>query len=218
MDRHPRRARMHAAMAVLCVLAAGCALAVIAAPASAVIVTIGNNRTVSAEPLRGQPHAQPFDAFFSNLDYNGGPVMQSNTNYAVYWRPSGAPAYPSDYQGGVNQFFEDLAHDSGGHANVDSVATQYNDAAGQFAEYDSHFAGALIDTDPYPANGCKQATICLTDAQLRTELQNFVKANGLPMDLAHEYFLLTPPKVEDCFTASGFECSAGAKNATYCAY
>jgi len=24
------------------------------------------------------------DAFFSNLDYNGGPEMPSNTNYAVY--------------------------------------------------------------------------------------------------------------------------------------
>src|SRR5262249_46322172 len=100
----------------------------------------------------------------------------------------------------------------------DSVSTQYNDAAGQFAAYESHFGGALVDTDPYPANGCKQAPVCLTDAQLRAELTSFVKASGLPMDLTHEYFLLTPPQVEDCFTAAGFECSAGAKNATYCAY
>ena len=129
-------------------------------------------------------------------------MMASNTNYAVYWHPSGAPSYPSDYQAGVNQYLTDLAHDSGGHENVDSVATQYNDAAGEFANYNSHFGGALIDTDPYPANGCKQATICLTDEQLRSELTKYVKAEGLPLDLAHEYFLLTPPGVEDCFEAS----------------
>src|ERR1700736_3531488 len=41
------------------------------------------------------------------------------------------------------------------------------------------------------------------------------------MDLAHEYFLLTPPKVEDCFEKAGFVCSAGTKPesvAVYCAY
>ena len=55
------------------------------------------------------------------------------------------------------------------------------------------------------ANGCSRAPICLTDEQLREELVKFVKAHGLPRDLTHEYFLLTPPGVEDCFEASGFE-------------
>jgi hypothetical protein len=211
-------ARRAAALAACAVASASvAALAFAPAPAAAVIVSIESGRTVSLTPVRSaQPKA--FDAFFSNLDYNGGPVMPSNTNYTVYWRPSGAPAYPSDYQGGVNRFFEDLAHDSGGQQNVDSVATQYNDSAGEFAHYDSRWGGALIDTDPYPASGCKQATICLTDAQLRTELTSFVKAQGLPTDLSHEYFLLTPPGVEDCFTAGGAECSAGSKKPTYCAY
>jgi hypothetical protein len=144
--------------------------------------------------------------------------MASNTNYAVYWQPSGAPEYPAEYQAGVNRFFEDLAHDSGGNANVDSVSTQYNDAAGDFASYDSHFGGALIDTHPYPPNGCSEALICLTDAQLQAELMRFVKELALPTDLAHEYFLLTPPGVEDCFQSSGRDCSAGSLRPTYCAY
>ena len=38
------------------------------------------------------------------------------------------------------------------------------------------------------------------------------------MDLEHEYFLLTPPRVEDCFEASETECSAGSSNPVYCAY
>src|SRR5207237_5056961 len=32
------------------------------------------------------------------------------------------------------------------------------------------------------------------------------------------YFLLTPEKVEDCFEASGNECSVGTSRPTYCAY
>jgi hypothetical protein len=144
--------------------------------------------------------------------------MASNTNYAVYWDPAGAPEYPSEYESGLNTFFEDLAHDSGGNQNVDSVATQYGDSAGELANYSSHFGGALIDTDPYPANGCVAAPTCLTDAQIEAELKSYVKAHALPHDLAHEYFVLTPPGVEDCFEANGFECSAGASNGVYCAY
>ncbi len=193
-------------------------LAAAAASAPAVIVHLENGKTLSYMPLAGAPAAVPLDEFFSNLDYNGGPVMASNSNYAFYWDPSGAPAYPSDYQPGLNRYFEDLAHDSGGHGNVDSVSSQYNDAGGEFAVYESHFGGAILDTDPYPANGCKRATICLTDAQLQAELSKYVTAHSLPRDLAHEYFLLTPPGVEDCFEAAGHECSAGSSSPVYCAY
>ena len=202
----------------LALLAVGAALGVGPPVASAVIVHLANGPALSYQPLRGAATVKSFDEVFSNLDYNGGPVMASNTNYVVYWRPSGAPAYPSDYQPGVNQYLTDLAHDSGGHENTDSISAQYNDAAGEFANYNSHFGGALIDTDPYPANGCTQATICLTDAQIRAELTKYVKAQGLPTDLAHEYFLLTPPKVEDCFEASGLQCSVGSTAPAYCAY
>ena len=196
-------------------------LALAAAPnAWAVIHHLRNGRSLSFQPLRGASAAAaaPLDAFFSNLDYNGGPVMPSNTNYAVYWAPSGASAYPSGYRTGIDTYFEDLAHDSGGHQNTDSVSSQYNDWEGDFARYESHFGGDLLDTDPYPANGCTKATICLTDEQLQQELAKFIEAKKLPTDLTHEYFLLTPPKVEDCFEAGGAECSAGSKAPKYCAY
>jgi hypothetical protein len=190
-----------------------------ASGASAVVIRLQDGRTLSYHPVRESATApRPFDAFFSNLDYNGGPVMGSNTNYALYWAPSGSAPYPPDYQPGLSRFFEDLAHDSGGNANVESVAAQYNDAAGHFSSYNSHFGGTLLDTNPYPGNGCKAAAICLTDAQLRAELVRFVSAAKLPMDLTHEYFLLTPPGVENCFTKSGSECSVGTTRPTYCAY
>ncbi|HEX3433964.1 MAG TPA: IPT/TIG domain-containing protein [Solirubrobacteraceae bacterium] len=195
-------------------------LAIATANASAVIVHLGTGRAVSYEPLHSggaQPAASPLlGGSGGQLQYHGGPVMHSNTNYTIYWAPPKAPAYPAEYQSGVNQYLEDLAHDSGGVQNVDSVATQYGDSGGEFANYSSHFGGTFVDTDPYPANGCAAATICLTDEQLRAELTSFVKAHALPTDLSHEYFLLTPPGVEDCLELKA--CSAGSTIPEYCAY
>jgi IPT/TIG domain len=165
-----------------------------------------------AKENAGKPAAK------QQIGYHGGPIMPSNTNYALYWDPSGAPEYPAGYQSGIDRYFEDLAHDSGGDQNTDSILTQYGDQAGEYANYNSHFGGALIDTDAYPANGCSAAPICLTVAQLRTEITKYVEAHGLPMDLDHEYFLLTPPGVESCIEAAGHECSAGTKHSSYCSF
>src|SRR2546430_16133069 len=121
----PRGGGVH--LAALALAAASLLVAVLAgaSPAAAVIVQLGSGKKVSYQPLRARSQARPFEAFFSNLDYNGGPVMPSNTNYVIYWQPAGAPAYPPDYQPGVNRYFEDLAHDSGGVQSVESVAAQY---------------------------------------------------------------------------------------------
>jgi IPT/TIG domain len=198
--------------------AAALTLASLSGSASALVLKLPNGHRLSVQPLRSSPPRALATAGTAKLEYHGGPIMPSNTNYAFYWDPPGGPSYPAAYQSGLNTFFEDLAHDSGGVQNVDSVATQYNDSAGEFANYDSHFGGAILDTDPYPANGCLAAPICLTDAQLQAELKSYIKAHGLPHDLTHEYFLLTPPGVEDCFEVSSVECSAGSTSAVYCAY
>jgi PKD repeat protein len=214
---------------------AGATFGFSASSASAVVAHLANGQVVSYQPAPNRSSAAPpasfsvagsasgaraFDSFFTNLDYGGGPIMTSNTDYTVYWRPSGAPAYPSGFKTGVNTFFSDLAHDSGGHQNVDSVATQYNNAAGEFVKYETTFGGELIDENPYPANGCTRAPKCLTDAQLRTELVKFISEQKLPTDLSHEYFLLTPEGVESCFEEGPeAQCSANAKeHQAYCAY
>jgi hypothetical protein len=226
--RRPRtqsraRSTAHLRRRGLCALALALgALAASAASASAVIVHLRSGKVLSYQPLRGAALARvrPFDLFFSNLDYNGGPIMPSNTNYTIYWDPPGTPGkYETGYQSGVNRYLGDLAHDSGGTENVDSVSAQYNDAAGESAAYLSHFGGTFVDEQPYPANGCTRTAICLTDAQIQAELVRFVAEHELPTDLAHEYFLLTPPKVESCIEASGEECSAGVPLfGVYCAY
>jgi PKD repeat protein len=59
----------------------------------------------------------------------------------------------------------------------------------------------------------------VTDAQLQAELDHFVAGRGLPADLAHEYFLLTPPSVVVCIDGSGTECSVNAtRGQEFCAY
>ena len=108
---------------------------------------------VAYVPLRGAK-GTGFDRVFTNMDYNGGPVMPSNTDYMVLWSPAGLSAYPAGYVSGLKTFFTDLAHDSGGHQNVDSVSAQYNDLTGAFARYQTTFGGALVDTDPYPPTEC----------------------------------------------------------------
>jgi len=166
---------------------------------------------------------------FTNMDYNGGPVMPSNTDYMVLWSPGGLSAYPAGYVSGLSTFFSDLAHDSGGHQNVDSVSAQYNDLTGAFSQYQVTFGGALVDTDPYPPTECPAAapvTACITDPQIQAELEHFVASKGLKTDLSHEYFLLTPPGVETCFSNDPNAsppfggCSAGEPRnlAFFCAY
>ncbi len=212
--------------AVLAAVIAAAIVALAVPGASAVIGHLENGRTVSYQRLRGAAKASSasrafsgaFDAFFSNVDYDGGPIMPSSTDYAFYWDPAGAPAYPAEYETGIDEYFEALAHDSGGHENVDSISAQYNDAAGEFAGYDAPFGGAIVDTDPYPSNGCGSAAICLTDAQLQAELVSYTSAHGLPTNLTTEYFMLTPPGVESCFEAKGRVCSAGSSHPVYCAY
>ena len=121
--------------------------------------------------------------------------------------PGGPRGLPAGFAFGIARYFTDLAHDSGGNQNVDSIDPQYNDVTGAVAKYEVSFGGVLVDTDPYPASQCpvgrragRSATNCLTDTQIQHEIESFVTRHHLPTDLSHEYFLLTPPHVESCFT------------------
>ena len=98
------------------VLAGMVAVSAIAAPsASAIIKSLPNGQAVSYQPLRSAPRSAPsglipFDLAFDNMDYNGGPVMPSNTDYMLMWSPSGLGAYPDGYVSGLSRYFTDLAH------------------------------------------------------------------------------------------------------------
>src|SRR5579872_5211744 len=71
--------------------------AVYAAPSAAIMVKLPNGRYANYDAMGGSKTpvaARNFDAFFTNLDYSGGPVMPSNTNYIVVWQPSNYGSHP----------------------------------------------------------------------------------------------------------------------------
>ncbi len=182
-------------------------------------------------PLLSASFIKHGDTVFSNVDYNGGPVVPHSTDYLVFWSPKGFSRYGSaEYVSGLDQYMKGLAHDSGGHRNTNSVAAQYNDATGAYAKYRITFGGGLLDTDPYPTSKCpvhNPVTECMTDAQLQHEIEHFVASHHLRGGLTHEYFILTPPQVEMCFGGSQSAnppyggCSAGEQPTSldvFCAY
>jgi PKD domain len=236
MTSHQRRKLM-----MLVIAAALVVPAIMATNASAIIKVLPNGQTVSYMPLqtaqarKALARLQPRDTVFTNMDYNGGPIMPSNTDYMLMWSPGGLGAYPAGFTFGIARYWLDLQHDSGGNQNVDSIDPQYNDITGAVAQYKVRFGGVLVDTDPYPPTKCPTGgtgvtgtvvAACLTDPQIQTEVANFVTGHHLPADLSHEYFVLTPPAVESCFTGNANDtpayggCSAGEppQLAFYCAY
>jgi hypothetical protein len=192
-----------------CVVLLACAAVVIAAvPAagSARTSTAGNAATSLRQAGRPGGIVRPAgqaSAFLANdLVYRGGPVMRTNTTYAIYWEPTGyAHPFPPGYESTIDQFLGDVAQDSGGTDNVYGIDSQYYDGSGSIA-YDSTFAGSIVDTHPFPANGCTDSwptTICLSDAQLQTEIASIVDAQGWPENGTTQYFLFTPQDVGSCF-------------------
>jgi len=214
----------------MAVFAAALVVSMVAASsAMAVLKRLSNGHAVSYQPLRTAAQGPtPFDSTFNNLDYNGGPVMPSNTDIMLFWSPKGYNAYQSqEYVTGIEQYWKDLQADSGGNQNVDSISTQYGDTTGAFANYQVTYGGAILDTNPYPASQCPtgpRITNCLTDAQLQAEVERVAAAYNIPADLTHEIFVITPPHVVGCFTNDASQnyggCSVGepASLAYYCAY
>jgi hypothetical protein len=114
----------------------------------------------------------------NNLQYNGGPVMHSDANHAIYGEPSGYSTSAGD-KNIVNGYFGNVAAASGATNNNYSVATQYYDTAGKIA-YSAWNGGSAVDTDPYPSSGCVSTSggPCISDSQLQAEIQKQVAAHG----------------------------------------
>jgi len=142
------------------------------------------------------------------LVYGGGPVLSTNTAGGltvtpIFWAPKGGPyAFPANYESIIDGYIANVAAASGSTDNVYSVATEYYDKAGgkrTFVTYSIKAGTPIVDTDPFPSNGCTPAsgyTACITDDQLRTELARLTSSRGLATDLAHFYPVFFPPKVE----------------------
>ncbi len=151
----------------------------------------------------------------SVLDYHGGPVMRTNSTFAIYWSPPGA-TWQSGYKDAINGYFANVAADSGSGDNVYSTLLQYYDTTGHIG-YRSTFTGSYVDHAAFPSNGCPAyagMSVCLTDAQIIAEVHRVTDRLGLPEDSTHSYFLFTPKSVGSCFGAAGEVCAFQY----YCAY
>jgi hypothetical protein len=201
------------------------ALAVLPAGAGA-IVTHGPNGPIGYMPLNNSAEAKAAAATRfaanGNLDYNGGPVMPSNKQFAIFWAPAGF-SFPAGYQAGIIKFLKNVSAVHNLPVDTYSVGAQYKDQSGKFATSSMSFGGSVTDTNPIPANGCPpyvspisgfSFTQCITDAQLFAEVNSVVAAQGGPRGLTNQYFMFLPPGVGSCFDATGTACF----DKEFCAY
>lgn len=174
------------------------------------------------------------------LCYHGGSVMHANEAIAEVWDPRPYSDYASPY---VEQFLRDVADGSGTLGSPYALTPQYTDGGGR-AGNQSLFGGGYDTSDPYPPSGCPVSGfwhfhfdpngqfsdypngVCLTDAQLQTELQAMVSREGLAGHIQPGYTPLlvvqTPPGVETCLDSDGVLCSANSAGAAglgkFCSY
>ena len=152
-----------------------------------------------------------------NLVYHGGKVLLTNRTVPIYWVPSGW-SIQSGYNTLINQYFGDVAAAKNATSNVYAVETQYSDGTGAHIANQSTSAAAVADSNPYPTSGnctdtVSATTICLTDSQIRAEIQRLYAAGALgAADANTTYFVFTAKNVGSCY--SGSSCAFSY----YCAY
>jgi len=152
-------------------------------------------------------------------------VHETSVNtYAIYWDPS--DYYHDDWQGLIDGFLANLGESNGALNSVFAVDGQYTDTTNKPAATRSRFRGAYTDTHPYPESGnCEDpephpwdvgvpflegstTIVCLTDTQVKTELQRFLRQREeehLPLTRGMDtiFYLLTPPGVTVCLNQGG---------------
>jgi hypothetical protein len=136
------------------------------------------------------------------LQYHGGPVLHSSDAYTIYWDPT--ETYRGEWKELINRYMQDVGADRT-QGDVFALNAQYGDSGGGAAN-NSTFRGSHTDSDPYPTSGCTEAAAfaCLTDAQIRTELQHVVSSGALPGATGPGvYYVLTPPGVVVCTDEGG---------------
>jgi hypothetical protein len=190
-----------------------------AAPAGAVVTAVGSRQYgVETETFTATPSTP--------LSYGNGPVVHSSAPYAIYWDPE--DRY-SAWEGFTAGFLEGVGHDSGSLTNVYAVAGQYHDVSGTASDH-SAFRGAYTDVALYETPGetaakCTKGPICLTDDQIRAQLNKYISAHGLPTGLNPStgptpiYFVFIPPQVNVCLDNSlAGDCSDSSSVAPLCSY
>jgi hypothetical protein len=204
----PRAAGVVFLLVALCAVAASTSLA--ASPPSPPVRHTGGFVPPIHGGVKPQDNCPPSGCGSGKLIYHGGPTMTTNKVYTVFWGPSNAQV-PASYVNTLNQFFQDVATDSGMPTNVYASDTQYSSIL-----YSSTFGGTFTDTAAFPSNGCTPygtgAIACLSDGQLQSELNKVITQQGWVKSSTNMFFIFTPKNVESCDPGNGCTFT------TYCAY
>ncbi len=164
----------------------------------------------------------PFIADAGPLLYNGGPIMPRANTYAIFWLPPTLQdgVTPSFMSAGYRPIIRRFLADYPGHG-IDNNNTQYSQGGGTgWIHNAGAFAGAFIDTSPYPASGCSDsfnsttAANCLTDLQIRHEIKKVIALKAWPVGLTSMFMVFTSQGEGSCFDSSNTVCSY----VIYCAY
>jgi hypothetical protein len=177
-------------------------------------------------PAAGLGVEMPSVALAYGVTYGGGPVLRSNRTHVIFWAPRGSyMSFDPGYRALVQRFLADTATASHSTSNMFAITGQYTDSAHRPAAYDSHDGGAVLDTERLPSNQCVEPAtspgwkVCLTDAQLQSEIDRVVRAHHLPATQHDVYLLVTPRGFGSCmdqFASSG--CALGGSLNGYCGY
>jgi hypothetical protein len=224
LGRIPRLAGLLAAT----LSAVSLTLAILSAPAGAVVTEVSSEK-VGVQPREmsryyegtvkwvgqgsNEPEPHPEAKSFSN--HEGNSVLHSAKTYVIYWDPQ--HFYHGDWKRLIDGFMQHMGTASAQPETVFAVDGQYHDATNQPATDHFTFMGALDDTNPYPTSpSCTNpapfetgaplvegTSVCLTDAQVRGELETFRGQHTLPRGMGTIYYVLTPPGVAVCLDGGG---------------
>ena len=205
-------------------------LASAATPAQAVVETVGPVTAGVQPPIEAYAEKSEPKSYANAA---GNPVLHGTSTFAVYWDPTNN--YWSAWQNTIDGYLQHAGAASGALESVFAVDAQYTDKSDRPASYAQTFKGAYPDTHAYPASGCTDpepfapadqiglefggapTAVCLTSAQLATQLESFIAVHGLPKGMGSVYYLLTPPGVTICLdsgTAAG-HCSDSSTKPSY---
>jgi hypothetical protein len=196
---------------VLATLVSSLAMLAFAVPASAVVTEVSGT-TVGLQPRNGTTLSTPGSSPATFANESGNAVVHGTSVYPVYWDPS--HQFHHEWLTDVNTFFQRLGSSSGSLGTIFASLAQYRDRTNTGAIYQTAYKGSYSDTAKYPAAGCTDpaplavgAVTCLTDAQLRAQLQTYIASQGLPKGMNAVYYILTPPGVTVCVDAAASSCS-----------
>lgn len=156
------------------------------------------------------------------LYHSGGAIMTGQLKfYAIYWIPAhlqdgSSTSLPSHYQ----SVQTNLAAYYGGHGIANNNTQYYQTINGTttwILNFPNGLGGTYVDTNAYPAPGCTDSitgTNCITDAQIRTEIQRVMALKGWTGGINKMFLLFTSSGEGSCFDAGGSSCAYS----DYCAY